>query len=70
MRRIYGYNLPNITRSFKDDVKYDLITAMEQLEIFPLIKADVRLEFTAINSLKNGGLNRYLKMQNKLIKRW
>jgi len=57
MRRIYSYNLPEypegVTKEIDLKLRFTILPDGTVSKIFPLIKADARLEFTAINSLKN-----------------
>jgi protein TonB len=57
MRRIYSYNLPEypegVTKEIDLKLRFTILPDGTVSRILPLIKADARLEFTAINSLKN-----------------
>lgn len=57
MRRIYSYNLPEypegVSKEIDVKLRFTILPDGTVSKIFPLIKADARLEFTAINSLKN-----------------
>ncbi|TSA30598.1 MAG: TonB family protein [Ignavibacteriales bacterium] len=56
-RRIYSYNLPEypegVSKEIDVKLRFTILPDGTVSKIFPLIKADARLEFTAINSLKN-----------------
>lgn len=57
MRRIYSYNLPEypegVAKEIDVKLRFTILPDGTVSKIFPLIKADARLEFAAINSLKN-----------------
>lgn len=57
MRRIYSYNLPEypegVAKEIDVKIRFTILADGTVSKIFPLIKADARLEFAAINSLKN-----------------
>lgn len=57
MRRIYSYNLPEypegVAKEIDVKIRFTILPDGTVSKIFPLIKADARLEFAAINSLKN-----------------
>ncbi len=57
MRRIYSYYLPEypegVSKEIDVKLRFTILPDGTVSKIFPLIKADARLEITAINSLKN-----------------
>ncbi|PKL82433.1 MAG: hypothetical protein CVV24_10065 [Ignavibacteriae bacterium HGW-Ignavibacteriae-3] len=56
MRRIYSYNLPEypegVAKEIDVKLRFTILPDGTVSKIIPLIKADTKLEFAAINSLK------------------
>jgi len=57
MRRIYSYNLPEypegVSKEIDVKLRFTILPDGTVSKIFPLLKADAKLELAAINSLKN-----------------
>jgi protein TonB len=57
MRRIYSYNLPEypegVSKEIDVKLRFTILPDGTVSKIFPVIKADARLELASINSLKN-----------------